>query len=476
MQAIIIHLDMNSYFASVEQQDNPDYRNKVLGVCEHLGGIIIAASIEAKKWGIKTGTPVWEAKKIYPKIILVHTRAEAYRKYHRLFLKVLQEYSNFVEPASIDEAYADITRVCNIVCHPGRGFGRPGIQLIDKNLKKLDPGYPRKALGSGMTGTLANPWEEAVKIAEEIKRRMKKEVGDYLTCSIGIAENKLLAKIASDMKKPDGIVVIQKSKVKIQNSGALSFTQNDLYNKLKLTDIPGIAKRQEKRLNDLGIKSLRDLRDYPLSKLAGVFGINGYHLYNMGRLENSWKPKVEHDQIIKSIGHMYTLPKEYRKKEFFEPVLFKLCEMVTERLRRKKLMGNIVIAYVRDGQYNSFGHSVKISDNIFDAKDLFLESRQIINSYPDISNIIANCKLIGVTVAGLKPFILQQSLFKKQTNKSALMSAVDVINAKYGKFTLSYTPVLKAGKVFRDSVGFGRVKEVGSDSDTSIRPGKSFKR
>ncbi len=462
MTPVIIHLDMNSYFASVEQQDNKEYRGKVLGVCEHLGGIIIAASIEAKRWGIKTGTPVWEAKKLYPKIILVHTRADAYREYHRRFLKVMRDYSNFVEPASIDEAYADITRVCNIRCkNEDVRYGDCSEILHPK---------------SYILNSFVNPFEEAVKVALEIKQRMKKEVGDYLTCSIGIAENKLLAKIASDLKKPDGVVVVTGDELRVTSGEAEHFTISDLYNKLKLTDIPGIAKRQEKRLNALGIKTLKELRDYPLSKLVRVFGINGYHLHHMGQLSGSWKAKVNFDESIKSIGHMYTLPKEYRKPEFFEPVLYKLCEMVGERLRRKKLMGNIVVAYVRDGNYNSYGHSVKLSNDIFDARDLFWESRYIIKNYPDINKIIANCKLIGVTVAGLKPFVLQQSLFKKQTAQASLTRAVDVINAKYGKFTLSYAPVLKAGKVFRDSVGFGRVKEVGNDADISIRPGKSFKR
>ncbi len=452
MASIILHLDMNSYFASVEQQDNFAYRGKVLGVCEHLGGIIIAASIEAKRWGIKTGTPVWEAKKLYPKIILVHTRAEAYREYHRRFLKVLRDYSNWVEPASIDEAYADISKICNIKI-PNNKFQISNIQYQS-----------------------LNPFKEAVRVAQEIKKRMKSEVGDYLTCSIGIAENKLLAKIASDLKKPDGIVLVSSEQWLVSSEQCLVFSKSDLYNKLKLTDIPGIAHRQEKRLNDLGIRSLKELRVYPLSRLVRVFGINGYHLHHMGQLNSTWKPKVNFDESIKSIGHMYTLPKEYRKKEFFEPVLYKLCEMVAERLRKKNLMGNIVIAYVRDGNYNSYGHSVKLSADIFDARDLFWESRHILFNYPQMDKIIADCKLIGVTIAGLKPFVFQQSLFKKYTAKSDLMKAIDVVNAKYGRFTIAYTPVLKAGKVFRDSVGFGRVKEVGGDVDISIRPGKSFKR
>src|SRR5580692_3603859 len=103
MQNIIFHLDMNSYFASVEQQDHPEWRGKPLGVCEHLGGIIIAASIEAKRWGIKTGTPVWEARKLYPKIILTKTRPDRYRLYIRRVIAIAGDYTSKVEQASIDE-------------------------------------------------------------------------------------------------------------------------------------------------------------------------------------------------------------------------------------------------------------------------------------------------------------------------------------------------------------------------------------
>src|SRR3954466_13143675 len=106
MQPIVFHLDMNSYFATVEQQDNPAWRGKPLGVCEHLGGIIIAASIEAKRWGIKTGTPVWEARKLYPKIILTKTSPDRYRFYIGKVLKIVGDYTAFVEQYSIDELFA----------------------------------------------------------------------------------------------------------------------------------------------------------------------------------------------------------------------------------------------------------------------------------------------------------------------------------------------------------------------------------
>ncbi len=448
MQPVIIHLDMNSYFASVEQQDNPGLRGKVLGVCEHLGGIIIAASIEAKKWGIKTGTPVWEAKKIYPKIILMPTRPEAYRKYNRLMVKVVSDYTDRVEVYSIDEVFFDITKACNI--RGTRDKGQGAREYYQKN-----------------------PFEEAVKIAQTIKRRMKREVGGYLTCSIGIAENKLLAKIGSDLKKPDGIVVITSDAHKddpcaVQGSSLLWLSKADLYQRLKLIDIPGIGRRMEKRLNALGIRTLLDLKNYSESRLAAAFGILGRHLYQMGQLESGWKPGVAQDEEInphtkpgsgvgiKSIGHMYTLPKEYRRREFFAPVLYKLCEMVARRLRRQELMGRVLHFYLAGCNGQGFGQSRRLKFCLYDGREIFLQCMQIFEGWKVPAG---GFKLIGVTAAGLVPYSRQLSLFGREEKTRGLEEALDKINSKYGEFTVCRVPVLRAGRVFRDSVGFGRIKE-----------------
>jgi DNA polymerase-4 len=432
MQTIVMHLDMNSYFASVEQQDYPQYRGKPLGVCEHLGGIIIAASIEAKKWGIKTGTPVWEARKLYPKIILSHTHPDRYRHYNRLMVKVVGDYTDFVEKYSIDEVFLDVSKVCGLKGVRGEG-----------------------------EGVRSDPFQEAIRVALEIKQRMKKEVGDYLTCSIGIAENKLLAKIASDLKKPDGLVAIgvrgEGEGVRVDNQFLL-LSKEDLYSRLSLTDIPGIAKRQEKRLNELGIKTLKDLRDYPYSRLVAKFGIQGHHLHSMGQLEGSWKPQVESDDVIKSIGHMYTLPQEYRDQKYFVPVLYKLCEMVARRLRRQELMGNIISFYVRDKNYESFGKDEKLGFYVYDGREIFLQCVRIFERVMS-GSVPEKFKLIGVTVAGLKPIVNQLNLFEKDEKRRKISFALDKINDKYGDFTVFRTPILGAKNVFHDSIGFGRLRE-----------------
>jgi DNA polymerase IV len=415
---IIMHIDMNSYFASCEQQDNLAWRGKPVGVCEHLGGIIIAASIEAKKWGIKTGTPVWEARRLYPKIILTPTHPDRYRKYTARFLKVFSDYTDQVEKYSIDEAFIDVTKACNIAQPDSRG--------------RLLP---------------VNPWTEAERMAKEIKHRMKKEVGDWLTCSIGIAENKLLAKIGSDLQKPDGLTILAPQ------------DKERLYRQLNLTDVPGIAKRMERRLNALGIKTLLQLRDYPLSKLVTHFGIMGYHLHKIGQLEGSWKEGFS-EEPIKSIGHMYTIPQEYRKQPVLKEVLYKLCEMVGTRLRVNGLTGSVVSVHLHDPEYNCTGASHQLNYYLDDGRDIYLEALNLLRSAnSNLDEWQKHLYLIGVTVSGLSLKTEQQSLFAFDEKKKRLVYALDKINDKYEDFTVARVPAFLARDIIRDSVGFGRMKE-----------------
>ena len=411
MQPIILHLDMNSYFASVEQQDHPEWRGLPVGVCEHLGGIIIAASIQAKKWGIKTGTPVWEAKKMYPRIILTQTSPERYRHYHRLLVKIVAEYTGQVERYSIDEVFLDLTRVCNV----RRPFA-------------------------------VEPFAEAERLAGEIKQKMRRLMGEYLTCSIGIAENKLLAKIASDLKKPDGLTTVRPE------------DKPKLYGSLQLLDVPGIGYRTEKRLRALGINSLSALQQYPRSRLVALFGLPGYHLYNLGQLEGSFSPEVKEDLEAKSIGHMYTLPKEYRTPEYFDPVLYKLSEMVARRLRKKWLSGRVLSVYVHTADDKWLGRSARLNFHVWEGREIFIQSRRIL---ADLGVAGACAKLIGVSIGGLGQTRLQGDLFGREDKERRLAQALDKINGKYGGFTVCRAPVLKAKEAFQDSVGFGRIKEIG---------------
>lgn len=436
MQPIIFHIDFNSFFASVEQQDNPVWRGQPLGVCEHLGGIIIAASREAKKWGIKTGTPVWEAQKLYPKIILTKTHSDRYRHYSDALVGVVSQYTGQVEQYSIDEVFLNMTRVCNV-----------RFQIEDLRFKDKEQN--------------TKLWLEAIVIAQQIKKDIKIKVGEWLTCSIGIGENKLVAKIASDMQKPDGLTVVVSDKWLVDSNmpQAQIITTQDLYNQLKLIDIPGIGSRQQKNLNRLGIQTLSELRDYPASKLITRFGkVMGYHLHMMGQLRSTWKPNVAQEETIKSLGHMYTLPREYRDKKYFKPVLYKLCEMVAKRLRKQGLHGSVIHFHLRGLQYESFGESKKLGYSTQDGREIFLEASALYNNIIAHKNVPV-CKLIGVTLSGLSEFQGQMSMFGKDERLASVNAGLDKINQKYGDFTVCRVPVKLAGHAFQDSIGFGRIKE-----------------
>ena len=425
-QPIIAHIDMNSYFATVEQQDNPEWRGQPVGVCEHLGGIIIAASVEAKRWGIKTGTPVWEARKLYPKIHLTKTHPDRYRMYTSRFLKVFGDYTDRIEKYSIDEAFLDLTKACNI------------------RTKKNGQWVPE------------DPWLEAVRIAQEIKHRMYTEVGDWIRCSVGISYSKLVAKIASDLQKPDGLVVVRPQ------------DKDTLYYRLELDDVPGIGRRMKRNLGTLGIKTLRDLRDYPLTKLVAHYGIQGYHLHSMGQLEGSWKESFDgstgdnQDGDMKSIGHMYTIPMEYRDKNIMRPVLYKLSEMVGARLRVNGVMGNGLHVHVHDPDRLHAGKGAKLSYYLQDGRDIYKEAMRLLEKTGLLEEAEQRTYLVGVTVFGLTPEVKQQNLFEspgKGKAHSQLMHALDKINNKYDDFTVARVPAFLARDIIRDSVGFGRMKE-----------------
>lgn len=415
---IILHIDMNSYFATVEQQDDISLRGKPVGICEHLGGIIIAASVEAKKIGIKTGTPVWEAKKIYPAIVLRPTRANRYREITRSFLKIFHDYTDNVDVFSIDEAFIDVTHICAVKKPTSKGW------------------------------VVADPFAEAVLLAKEIKRRIRVEVGDWLSCSVGIAENKLLAKIGSDMQKPDGLVVIRPQDIP------------EVMGKLDLLSVPGIGRRQLRRLGVLGIHTLKDLSVYPESNLIARFGILGYHLARLGRLEGtvseSFRPQTE----IKSMGHMYTLPKKWRVPGFALPMLQRLSDMVARRMRAKGLAASSIAAYFDTIENESIGGYQEKLPCFSSGRELFEYAKLLLQRKSRVHLNTVSVRFIGVTAGHLLPYVKQLSLFPELNRAKTIAETIDSIEEKYGSGTVGFAGSFKALGAFRDTVGFGRVKEL----------------
>jgi len=397
--SIILHLDMNSFFASVEQQANPQLRGKPIVVSGKEGSrcVIVASSREAKQFGVKTGMLGHDARKLCPGIIFVEPDGEKYEFISRKFLSVLKKFTDKLEVFSIDEAFLDLT-----------GF-----------VKDFDQAKQRALL---------------------IKQVFQKELGSWLTCSIGIAKNKLLAKLASDLQKPNGLVVIDES-----NTIAI-------LDKIQLTDLCGIGNRIEKRLNALGVVSVPQLREYSKDKLILEFGgVYGQKLYDMARGED--KSKVQTyltESEIKSIGRAYTLPKNTFDKQEIYIILLHLCEKIGRRLRRKKLQAKTFVFYLRYDDFSHTGARKTVIERTHDTLKIFELGVSLIQSI----RLTRSVRLVGVWSSNLAPASAQLSLWEKERKQKQLIPFLDKINDMYGELTVKPALLLKLDRLNRKVGGF----------------------
>lgn len=398
----ILHIDFNSYFATVEQQANPRLRGKPIGV---TGGdrmkrtVIGAASIEAKKFGVKTGMQIWEAKKLCPQIILVPGDSDKYLETTRRFLNIIKDYSPYVEIFSIDECFLEVE---------------------------------------------GNP----IKISIEIKRRIKKEVGEWITCSIGVSYNKLMAKLAGSLYKPDGLVVIPDQKEAIR-----------VLDTVELDEICGIGPGIKKRLNSMGIFNFVSLRKVPLEALLASFKSYGQTLYNMARgIDNSPVIPFYEKMEVKSIGHRHTIDHDTNDPAKIKQILLKLTELVARRLRAKNLVGKTVSCWYRLAFMpkswglkldNPGGLNVNVQTTIpytQDGLEIFKAGWKIFHQIWDKNKI----RMIGVSISNLKPATPQNLSLLPETNKQEnMLKVIDKINDKYGEFTLQRGILLGSGGIRR---------------------------
>jgi len=283
----IIHIDMDAFFASIEQMDYPELKGKPIAVCgrKDSRGVIATASYEARKFGVYSAMPVRTALRKCPYLILVEARFERYSEISDEIAKIFYKYTPIVERTSIDEAYLDVS----------------GSHLL--------------------FGT-------TIEIARRIKKEIKTEFG--LSCSAGIAPNKLLAKIASDYKKPDGFTVISKDKV------------SEFLDNLKIEKLPGIGPKTQKIFNEMGIYFIRELKNLSKEQLIKLFGIYGERIYFMARgLDDS--PVVPDEmQEEKSISNEITLDFDTMDIEIIKKVLLELSDKISSRLRARTLKAKTI--------------------------------------------------------------------------------------------------------------------------------------
>ena len=397
----ILHIDLNSCFATVEQQANPKIRGKPVAVAAYTtpSGCIIAPSVEAKKLGIRVGMRVKDGKILCPDLIILPPDPWKYRNIHLLLRELLKQYSDRVFPKSIDEFVIDME------------------------------GYP--AFNRGIIIT-----------AKEIKDRIKKEIGEAITVSIGIGTNRFLAKTAASLHKPDGLDVIDAHNYKF------------VYKNLKLADLCGIKLQNAIRLQSQGVFSVWDFYTSPIWRLKAAFqSILGYYWYV--RLHG-----FEIDDICfnrKSYGNSYALRKPLSTPEELAPILQKLVIKTGQRLRRGgySTKGVHVAILYRDFSYWHKG--VTLPDYIFDSRDIFSVTYALITRSPyrkPVRNLAESCFDLK------KEEYLQMSFIDDIYKKRNLCRAVDSINEKWGDYVI--TPALMMGteEQIMDRVSYGGIKEL----------------
>lgn len=377
---IIFHIDFDSFFASVEQQYRPDVRGKPLGVtAANSRTCIIASSREAKKLGIKTGSRSFEALKICPELILVPADFNKYFEVSKKFLNICKDYSPFTELFSIDEVFMDVTKTANL-------FG--GVS-------------------------------ETIKI---IKKRIREEIGVYVTASFGVSHNKLLAKLASGMNKPNGLTEIKKEDVV------------NIYKKAGLMDICGIGERIKRRLNEIGIYNLIQLRNASLELLVKEFGdVEGHFLQSIGlAIDNSEVIPYTEPQKVKSIGRSYCLPKnEFNKKVVLQNI-YELCEEIGIKLRRLGKKGKTIgIGLNGDRTINfrkTFKEYVDTGSEIYSFIFPYFKTQFVNQNY---------VRQIHIWVCNLEDKNnLPLSLFDFDKKTEKVVKAIDNINNKFGDHTI----------------------------------------
>lgn len=390
----VMLLDMNSFFATVEQQANPTYRNRPLGVCAslHKTSCLIAASKEAKRMGIKTGTVIWKAQRICPDIVLVRAEPAKYRTVNKAFNKILADYSDKIESYSIDESFVD--------------------------------------LSDSQTNPLI--------VAAEVKKRICKEVGEVLTCSIGLSQNKFLSKLASGMEKPDGLTVVWREQLP------------EVYKKMKLSDLWGVARGWERRLARLGIVSPLDVLKYPVGNLMAAYGKPGFYIWQ--RINGLEVDEIQSlDDAPKSFGHSWVLNFRTTDKKRLGPVIMRLAEKAARRMRQENFHAQGIYLSVRMAAGGGFHQSKKLGYTIDSGIELYEEALHLWENW-EFSSEISH---IAVGFFSLKTRQQQLSLFGADTQKD-LYDSLDLINDKYGEFTLRSGLLVHSQDYAPDSIAFGK--------------------
>lgn len=402
-----LYLDLNSYFASVEQQLNPALRHRPVAVVPVLSDstCAIAASYEAKACGVKTGTPIWEAKKMCPGLICVQAKHENYVDFHHRIMTEIDKHIPIEIVASIDE----------VAC---------------------------KLMGSQCEA------KEAIALAERIKAGLRRNIGPYVRCSIGIASNRFLAKVATDLDKPDGLYVVQNRKM-----------PESLF-PLKMSDLPGIGRNIEKRLNRVGIFTIEQLWTLLPGQMRHIWGnVAGERFWYMLRGIEVSDPETKRS----TVGHSHVLAPDWRHHAKAKIVAHRLMLKAATRMRRMEYYAqdmDIGIRVVDGPRLRASCRFYRACDNIsltnqfvamWDGLMTHYKPQRILKVSVTLHNLIAADKVLP------EFFRTEQKQIKRQEDVSL---AMDQLNARFGRDTVVMGALPRQSHTFSGTkIAFTRIPD-----------------
>ena len=398
MSRIILHIDMDAFFAAIEQLDHPEYRGKpvIVGADPKGGkgrGVVSTCSYEARRYGIHSAMPISKAYRLCPNGIFVHVHGKRYSELSHKIMKILEEFSPDIEQLSIDEAFLDITSTVKI-------FGPPQ-----------------------MFGKL-------------VKDRVRNHTG--LTASVGIAPNKFLAKIASDLEKPDGLVIVKRDQIE------------EFLHPLSISKLWGVGEKTQPHLEQLGVRTIGDLAAVPQKKLIERFGKLGLHFWRLAHgIDN--RP-VEGKLQAKSVSEERTFEEDIDDEAEMRRVIFRLSDDVARILRTKNLQGRTVHLKIRLEDFSTFTRSRTLSRGVDTSESIRGAAEDMFTNFDRRGHKV---RLLGVSVSSLlNSKRAQLDIFAAETSKGDRVDRlINELSEKLGD-----------GVVTRASLSRGR----------NVKPGNPF--
>lgn len=377
----ILHIDMDAFFAAVEQRDHPEYKGKpvIVGADPKQGkgrGVVSTCSYEAREFGIHSAMPISKAYKLCPHGIYVRPHPGIYVKISNEILKIYYEFTDLVEPLSIDEAFLDVTGSLKL-------FG------------------------------------SAENIAKSIKKKIYNE--HQLTASVGIAPNKYLAKIASDLEKPDGLVIVKENQI-----------EQFLF-PLDISRIWGAGKKTVEIFKSLGIHTIGDLAKIKKDDLETRFGKSGVHFYNLAHGIDD--REVIPEQAVKSVSNEITFEDDIYDLKILHITLFQLCEKVAYRLRKKSLKGKTIHLKLRYAGFETITRNKTLNYFTSNTEKIFIIINELFEKNYQTERKV---RLLGVGVSGFIDEVGHQlSLFEQNIEDNDTLDALeDVVKNKFGKHSI----------------------------------------